>query len=406
MGGYLFISVVCYASPYVRRLITRKSPSRVALPLQKVMTNGGNAAKTGSGASEGGNGNGGGDDDGELKVDLNLPIGTIVWARVSGYPWWPALIVPYKTVLFLPPKEPLPAPDPTKLVCQFLSDGRISLVDPTCVKLYHHRKNTVPKGHPFWEQIMHACEAAVAYDNCDNDPNPNAVTNTNTTSAVENARDKALEEVITVRALMQNAFERIDILKEQIRATENLNKLLKKKNEDLLAEQNRMKKSVFEMVFDTKSPDFGATTSAAAVEQNADANAESNSKWNSPVPPPLPPTSPPSPGPSSRRHLARNRSKSNTPVSKPIRRNARRSRGGREVSSAFSNYNRRTVSRTRNSDGNGDDNNNNNNDHNDNNKNNRTSYIHTTSSRATAGASGTPTRQEDDDKEEEEIVLD
>lgn len=87
----------------------------------------------------------------------------------AGYPWWPALTVPYETVLFLPVDSEVPRPDRSKVVLQFFSDGRISLVRPQDVQLFDASsgKALLPKqGTQFASQVHHAYDAANAYALC------------------------------------------------------------------------------------------------------------------------------------------------------------------------------------------------------------------------------------------------
>jgi len=337
---------------------------------------------------------GGVDEDGEKRVSLDTPYETLVWARVKGYPWWPAVIVPYKTVLFLRPNSSVPEPDTSKLVCQFLSDGRISLVDPTHIRLYHLHKNLVPPSHPFFDQVLHACAAAEAYEKCDDsktrmvsadaDEVANSDAIARALSSVKKDRDNAREEVATVRSLLQDAQETIhelkDELKDQVKEKEKRVKTLKKRNDELLAEQNRLKSRL------RKKP--GAIESAAVAAQNGDSNAESFALTtaNSTAPISIP---------SRRKTPPRNRNKLESSVRKFSSRNARRAQGGRAVSSSHSKYDVRGVSwrRNNNSNENGTDNK-------------RSSYRHTASSKAVSSASGSRRRKREEVAEEDVVILD
>lgn len=128
---------------------------------------------------------------GEREMSSNLTNGTVVWVgcRVStswsksvsfntnpfdvavlyrvGYPWWPALIVPYETVLFLPQNSLVPRHDDNKLPLQFFSDGRISLLPPQDVQIFDGGKALLPRqGTQFFAQIHHAYDSADTYAQC------------------------------------------------------------------------------------------------------------------------------------------------------------------------------------------------------------------------------------------------
>ena len=97
-------------------------------------------------------------------INPMYPTGTVVWARVQGYPWWPALVVPYEATLFLPPNAEVPAPDETLVVCQFFSDGRISLVAPRDVRLFQGNRHLLPRrGTALFTIITHAVNAGDAW---------------------------------------------------------------------------------------------------------------------------------------------------------------------------------------------------------------------------------------------------
>ena len=65
-----------------------------------------------------------------------IRAGTVIWGHISGFPWWPGLVVPYETVLFLPPDVEVPSRNDDLIVVQWFSDGRISQLSPKHVEPY------------------------------------------------------------------------------------------------------------------------------------------------------------------------------------------------------------------------------------------------------------------------------
>lgn len=89
--------------------------------------------------------------------------GTVVWGRVKGFPWWPGLVVPYELVLFLPAGADVPTHDPAKVVLQFFSDGRISLLKLRDIQLFVGNEDLVHGAGRYKGIIERATNAAQAW---------------------------------------------------------------------------------------------------------------------------------------------------------------------------------------------------------------------------------------------------
>ena len=101
-----------------------------------------------------------------LSTKSTFTIGMVVWAKVEGYPYWPALIVPYETSMFLPPGSQVPDQNDNLFVCQFFSDGRISLVSPKNIQSFEGNSDLmVNQNHSFFPVIKQAVIAGYAWIN-------------------------------------------------------------------------------------------------------------------------------------------------------------------------------------------------------------------------------------------------
>ncbi len=93
-----------------------------------------------------------------------IRVGTVVWGHISGYPWWPGLVVPYETVLFLPPDAEIPKRDDNMIVVQWFSDGRISQLPMKDVELYRQGRRPVSQSGIFSDKALdRAVNAANAW---------------------------------------------------------------------------------------------------------------------------------------------------------------------------------------------------------------------------------------------------
>ncbi len=91
------------------------------------------------------------------------PLGTVVWAKVTSWPWWPGLVVPYERVLFFAKGVSKPVYREGKVAVQFFSDGKIALLHPEQIVSFEENVEHLNYDGQHAQQIRDAYNAARAW---------------------------------------------------------------------------------------------------------------------------------------------------------------------------------------------------------------------------------------------------
>lgn len=86
--------------------------------------------------------------------------GTVVWARVKKWPWWPGVVVPFASTLFFPRRASRRRPRSGRVTVQFFCDGHIGQVQPGKIRPLEPSAGRIDYDSPQADRIQHAYASA------------------------------------------------------------------------------------------------------------------------------------------------------------------------------------------------------------------------------------------------------